>query len=114
VIQCSNNLQTPAAGNQNVQRTQAAQNSSPTDRRCCACSEKGHFANQYPNLCGHSSQIVVSTPAPTHGANSVPVVAKQNYARGRVKHVVVEEAQEAPNVVIGMFFCQQHFCSSAI
>jgi hypothetical protein len=31
------------------------------------------------------------------------VAAKQNYARGRVNHVVVEEAQEAPDVVIGMF-----------
>jgi hypothetical protein len=46
----------------------------------------------------------VSTPLPTHGANSIPVAAKQNYARGRVNHVVVEEAQEAPDVLIGMFF----------
>jgi hypothetical protein len=46
----------------------------------------------------------VSTPAPTHGANSIPVVAKQNYARGRVSHIVVEEAQEAPDVVISMLF----------
>jgi hypothetical protein len=28
---------------------------------------------------------------------------KQNYVHGRVNHVVVEEAQEAPDVVIGMF-----------
>jgi hypothetical protein len=28
---------------------------------------------------------------------------KQNYAHGRVNHVAVEEAQEAPDVVIGMF-----------
>jgi hypothetical protein len=31
------------------------------------------------------------------------VAAKQNYARGRVNHVVVEEAQEGANVVIGIF-----------
>jgi hypothetical protein len=37
------------------------------------------------------------------GANSVPVAAKQNYARGRVYHVAMEEAQEPPDVVIGMF-----------
>jgi hypothetical protein len=43
-------------------------------------------------------------PAPTHGANSVPVTAKQNYARGRVNHVAMDEAQEAPDIVIGMFF----------
>jgi hypothetical protein len=41
--------------------------------------------------------------AHTRGANSIPVATKQNYARGRVNHVVVEEAQEAPNVVLGMF-----------
>jgi hypothetical protein len=31
------------------------------------------------------------------------VAAKQNYAHGRVNHVVVEEVQEAPDVVIGIF-----------
>jgi hypothetical protein len=49
------------------------------------------------------NQHAIATPAPTRGANSVPVAAKQNYARGRVNHVVVDEAQEAPDVVIGMF-----------
>jgi hypothetical protein len=46
----------------------------------------------------------VSTPAPTHGANSVPVAARQNYVRGKVNHVAVKEAQEALDVVIGTFF----------
>jgi hypothetical protein len=46
----------------------------------------------------------VSTPAPTHGANSIPVAARQNYVRGKVNHVTVEEAQEALDVVIGTFF----------
>jgi hypothetical protein len=45
----------------------------------------------------------VSTPAPTHGGNSILVAAKHNYARGRVNHVAVEEAQEGPNIVIVMF-----------
>jgi hypothetical protein len=45
-----------------------------------------------------------TTPAPTCGANSVPVAARQNYARGRVNNVAVEEAQEAPDIVIDMFF----------
>jgi hypothetical protein len=31
------------------------------------------------------------------------VATKQNYVHGRVNHVAVEEAQEAPDVVIGMF-----------
>jgi hypothetical protein len=46
----------------------------------------------------------MSTPVPTRGANYIPVAAKQNYVCGKVNHVVVEEAQEAPDVVIGMFF----------
>jgi hypothetical protein len=45
----------------------------------------------------------VYTPAPTRGANSVPVAARQNYIRGKVNHVAVEEAQEALDVVIGTF-----------
>jgi hypothetical protein len=46
----------------------------------------------------------VSTPVPTRGANSVPIAARQNYVRGKVNQVTVEEAQEAPGVVIDMFF----------
>jgi hypothetical protein len=63
----------------------------------------GHYANWCPNSRTRANQPTTATPVPTHGANSVPVVAKQNYARGRVNHVAVEEAQEAPDVVIGMF-----------
>jgi hypothetical protein len=52
----------------------------------------------------HYPQTATPTPAPTRGANSIPVAAKQNYAHGRVNHIAVEEAQEAPVIVIGMFF----------
>jgi hypothetical protein len=55
---------------------------------------------QFAHSCQSAS---IATPAPTRGVNSVPIAAKQNYARGRVNHVAVEEAQEAPDVVIGMF-----------
>jgi hypothetical protein len=103
-MSCSNASQTPIAGNQNVQRTEAAQNPLQGERRCFTCGEKGHFANQCPNPHSHPPQIVVSTTAPTRGANSVPVAARQNYVRGKVHHVTVEEAQEAPDMVIGTFF----------
>jgi hypothetical protein len=43
------------------------------------------------------------THAPTHGANSIPIAAKQINVRGSVNHVAVEEVQEAPDVVIDMF-----------
>jgi hypothetical protein len=76
VIQCPNNFLTPAARNQSVQRTQAAQNPLQGERKCYACGEKGHFANQCPNPRNHPSQIAVSTPVPTRGANSVHVAAR--------------------------------------
>jgi hypothetical protein len=71
--------------------TQGAQDPSQTDCKCYACGERGHYANQF-------------TPTPTRGANYVLVAAKQNYTHGRVNHVVVEEAQEAPDVVLSVFF----------
>jgi hypothetical protein len=103
VIQCPNNLQTPAAGNQSIQRTQATLDPQQADRRCYNCGEKGHYANRCPNSRTRANQPAIATPAPTRGANSVPVAAKQNYARGRVNHVAVEEAQDALDVVTGMF-----------
>jgi hypothetical protein len=81
--------------------TQAAQNPLRGEQKCYACRERDHFANQCPNPCTRPPQTVVSTPAATHGANSVPVAAKQNYICGKVNHVAVEEA---PDVVIDMFF----------
>jgi hypothetical protein len=83
--------------------TQADQDPQQADRRCYSCGEQGHYANRCPNSRTRVSQPAIATTAPTRGANSVPVAAKQNYARGRVNYVVVEEAQKAPDVVIGMF-----------
>jgi hypothetical protein len=94
VIQCPNNFQTPGIGSQNVQRTHVALDSLQAERRCFACGEKGHFANRCLNSCPHANPPVATTPAPTptHGANSIPVAAKQNYVHGKVNHVAVEEA----------------------
>jgi hypothetical protein len=35
--------------------------------------------------------------------NTIPIATRQNYVHEKVNHVAVEEAQEAPDVVIGMF-----------
>jgi hypothetical protein len=104
-----NTSQTPATGNQNVQRTQAYQNPLQGKQRCFACGEKAHFANQCPSQHNRPPQTVVSTPAPTCGANSTPIAARQNYVHRKVNHVTVEEAQEAPGVVIGTFFINDTF-----
>jgi hypothetical protein len=99
----SNTSQTPAVGNQNVQRTQATQNPLQGERRWFTCGEKGHFANQCSNPRSRPPQTVVSTPIVTRGVNSVPITARQNFVRGKVNHVIVEEAQEAPDEVISTF-----------
>jgi hypothetical protein len=104
VSQRPSNFQTPLAKNYSVQMTQAAQKPLQGEQKCYACGERGHFANQCPNPCTRPPQIAVSTRVPTCGANSIPVAAKQNYVHEKVNHVVVEEAQEDPNVVIGIFF----------
>jgi hypothetical protein len=83
--------------------TQATQDPQQAHRRCYNCGEKGHYANRCPNSRTRANQPAIATPAPTRGVNYVPIAAKQNYTGGRVNHVVVEEAQEAPNVIIGMF-----------
>jgi hypothetical protein len=104
VIQHPNNFWTPAARNQSIQRTQVALDLLQDKQRCFACVEKVHFTNRYPNSRPRANSLVATTAAPTHGANSIPVAAKQNYVCGKVNHVAVEVAQEAPDVVIGMFF----------
>jgi hypothetical protein len=70
VIQRPINLQTPIAGNQSVQRTQAAQDRLQADRRCYNCGEKGHYANQCPNPRTHANHTATATPAPTSGLPS--------------------------------------------
>jgi hypothetical protein len=104
VIQCPNNFQTPTAENYSIQRTQVAPNPLQADHRCYNCGEKGHYASRCPNPRTHANQTAAATLAPTLGVNSVSITGNQNYTHGRVNHVTVEEAQEAPNVVIGMFF----------
>jgi hypothetical protein len=62
------------------------------DRRCYNYGETGHYASRCPNMRTRANQTATATPAPTYGVNSILITAKQNYARGRVNHVVVKEA----------------------
>ena len=46
--------------------------------------------------------------AQNRNTNSAPTTARQNQARARVNHVALEDAQEAPDVVLGMFLANDH------
>jgi hypothetical protein len=72
--------------------------------KCYASGEKGHLPNSCYNPRPHPNQPSTSTHVLTRGDNSIPVAAKQNYACGRVNHVTMEEAEEASDIVIDMFF----------
>jgi hypothetical protein len=68
----------------------------------------GHFAKKCPN----------KQSVPTTGNKSWPQ-AQQNYMYGKVNHVTSEEAQQAQDVILGMFLASSHpaivlFDSSAL
>jgi hypothetical protein len=66
---------------------------------CFNCGQHGQFANRCP----------VKKMNPVNGANHHALhprnanQVQQNYAYGRVNHVTAEDAQQAPDVVFGMF-----------
>jgi hypothetical protein len=57
----------------------------------------GHFVKKCPN-----KQSISAT-----GNQSRPQV-QQNYMHGKVNHVTSEEAQQAQDVILGMFFASSH------
>jgi hypothetical protein len=68
-----------------------------TGGACFKCGLTGHFAWQCP------------TRSTTAGAgNQVKSQGQQNFLHGRVNHMTSEEAQQAPDVVLGMFLASSH------
>jgi hypothetical protein len=64
---------------------------------CFKCGMSGHLTRQCPDK--------PSTPGA--GGQSRPR-GQQNYTYGKVNHVTTEEAQQAQDVVLGMFFVSSH------
>jgi hypothetical protein len=62
----------------------------------------GHFANSCLKPRANPNQTPTTLSPPGHN-NSTPITARQNYVRGRINHVALEDAQEAPDVVLGTF-----------
>jgi hypothetical protein len=70
---------------------------SRTGGACFKCGLIGHFAWQCP------------TRSTTPGAgNQVKLQGQQNFINGRVNHMTSEEAQQAQDIVVGMFLASSH------
>jgi hypothetical protein len=64
---------------------------------CFKCGMNGHVARQRPN----------KPSAPGAGGQSWPQ-GQQNYTYGMVNHMTTKEAQQAQDIVLGMFFTSSH------
>jgi hypothetical protein len=96
------NFQSPRSAPPPPQRSNNAQNTGVVGP-CFSCGQSGHNANR----CPRKSTIQMPAPGTNQNINrsannNASTLARQNQARARVNHVAIEDAQAAPDVIIGM------------
>jgi predicted aspartyl protease len=70
---------------------------------CYSCGQSRHYANRCPRKPTNKTLAPGTNQNINHNANnSASTPARQNQAHARVNHVAVEDAQTAPDVIIGM------------
>jgi hypothetical protein len=67
------------------------------------CGQTGHYANRCPRKQANQTLAPgINQNLNRNANNSATTPARQNQAHAHMNHVVVEEAQAAPDVIIGM------------
>jgi hypothetical protein len=70
---------------------------------CYNCGQTGHYANMCPRKQANQTLAPGTNQNLNRNSNnSATTPARQNQAHAHVNHVAVEEAQAAPDVIIGM------------
>jgi hypothetical protein len=96
------NFQSPRSAPPPPQRNNNAQNTGVVGP-CFSCGQSGHYANRCPRKSTNQTPALGTNQNINRNVNNnASTLARQNQARARVNHVAVEEAQAAPDVIIGM------------
>jgi hypothetical protein len=96
------NFQSPRSAPPPLQRNNNAQNTSVVGP-CFSCGQNGHYANRCPRKLTNQTPALGTNQNINRSANNnASTPARQNQARAHVNHVPVEDAQAAPDVIIGM------------
>jgi hypothetical protein len=97
-----NNFQSPRSAPPPPQRNNNVQNISVLGP-CYSCGQTGHYANRCPRKQDNQTLAPGTNQNLNCNANnSATTPARQNQAHACVNHVAGEDAQEAPDVIIGM------------
>jgi hypothetical protein len=78
---------------------------------CFNCGQNGHFSNRCLQKQPNPSAVQSVNQTPNSSTN-MTTSARQNQVRAHVNHVAIEDAQEAPDVIIGMILVNDNNANS--